>query len=260
MLSWLIICWLIPEVSATPGVYKAYIISVATPPYLHMKSVRQQIPLVQHVPATTQINLSNTPLHAQYLMDFGRGSHLEISNKQMIACFLSHLHTWHLVNETSLILEEDAYLDNDFQTKCSQLLQSITGPWDVIMLQARKSLISHGRKGNAGPYAFQCKHKCTWSGTLGYLVSPNGAKKLIRNMEPITLQVDAYISLLNMYRSDFNMLWSSQPLVHQKFFYVTKIWDFCLKCYVPENPLLILLPFTFLLITIIISSKIFQSK
>ena len=211
--------------------YKTYMISVDP---IDLKGV-------EYIPAVTQVNTSLLPLYTQYTIDHGRRFHMEISNTQMVGCFLSHIAVWQIVlreQELAVVLEEDAVLPDEFERNVKEIIHSLEGKnWDIVMLIGRVWHVSTGRKVSYNDllYACQTPRECTWYGTRGYLIHPNGAKKLLENLQPLGVQVDAYISLVNAYIPGFSLLWSKRELVYPTYFRFSKVWDGCLGCYLNET-------------------------
>ena len=88
---------------------------------------------------------------------------------------------------------------------------------------------------------------CSWFGTRGYLITFNGAQKLLKHAYPIQVQVDALMGLVDAFESDFKMFWTRQNIVHQKMLYFTQIWDACVKCYLPSGTVFYIIVFIFIL-------------
>lgn len=212
-----------------------YIISIEKPSdsFLRMHSN------LHHFAAITTVNLSTLPLYTQYMMDNGRHFHMEISNKAMVGCFLSHVEIWKMVkNESLIVLEEDAVLETEFDFHVELVINSVNDvEWDVIMLAARMWQVSTGKKERLNQYLYQCKERkhCDWYGTRGYILHPRGARKLLENMPPMVIQVDAYMSLMNSYHPNFLLLWTKEELVHGTYWRFSTIWDNCLVCFVKEG-------------------------
>lgn len=196
---------------------------------------------VEHVQAITNYTLSELPLYTQYMIDNRRRSHMEIGNMAMVGCFMSHLSIWERMNmsgDVVLVLEEDALLDLNYDTRIDMILES-TGntSWDVIMLTSRMWGVAKMNTVALNDYLYRCQTKkgCDWFGTRGYLLHPNAIPKLLANVFPIVVQVDAFLSLMNSYHPNFVMLWSVQEVVHESWFHLSSIWDMCLVCFVTEE-------------------------
>lgn len=109
-----------------------------------------------------------------------------------VGCYLSHLAIYkNLINSNlnySIIFEDDSIMTADFYEKLLFGLSVIPNDWDILLL---------------GVICIKCdteehyiKIHRFW-GLHGYLVSRNGAKKLLEYLDkPISKQLDADISLL----------------------------------------------------------------
>lgn len=194
-----------------------------------------------HVPAITN-STDSLSLLGQYFIDNGRHSHLELSNRAMLGCFLSHMAVWRMVQDVSVVWEEDVVLEPDFERQIHDILHNTTTPWHVIMLNGRVWHASTGRARSVNHFLNTCAERCTWSGTRGYIVNKAGADLLLRHMEPISVQVDAYISLLASYRG-LQLFWVKQEIAHQQPLHLTTVWDGCLRCYLTSQVLFILCVF-----------------
>lgn len=204
---------------------KGYVISVGEP-------VLQG---VEWVPAVTSVNVSGLSLRARYTVEYGRRSHFELSNVAMAGCFLSHVNVWRKVagEGVAVVLEEDAELGEDFWERVEVVAGSIQA-WDVIMLTERVWHLASGTKRRVNEYLYECaERRCEWYGTRGYVLSREGARKLLAGLGLLEVQVDAYISLQAMY-GGVKMLWVCERLVGQRLWYLSKVWDGCLVCYVSE--------------------------
>ena len=185
------------------------------------------------VPATTHVNRSSLPLYTQWLLDHGRQSHMLLSNLQMVGCYVSHRRVWQMINQTSVVLEEDAVLDSSFDADLETVLNTIDS-FDIIMLSERVWHVASGRYHKVNDHLFTCSDHCMWFGTRGYVVSARGAQKLLNINEPLVTQIDSFISLVATY-SNFTMLWTRRTLANQNPWHVTTVWDGCLLCYVTSG-------------------------
>ena len=82
------------------------------------------------------------------------------------------------------------------------------------------------------------KAGCTTFGTLGYLVTRQGAERLLAHADLITVQVDALISLAASYDPEFALywtLWSVAAPAEVMSAPALTVWDCCLKCYLPTG-------------------------
>lgn len=74
----------------------------------------------------------------------------------------------------------------------------------------------------------------------GYIITYEGAQKVLRNAKPIITQIDALFSLIASYE-DFKFFWLSTDIAVAPhwldLFLKSKVQDNCLKCYLPAGHL-----------------------
>ena len=229
--------WLLLLCPCMAQISHVYVISVH-PPLALLVSVESYYRNVTWVPAVTKINASKLPLYARYLLDRGRHGHMEVSTRGMIGCFESHRRVWGMVMArspaTALVLEEDAMLVTDFDKRLQRALGGTSEPWDLVMLTDRLTQIAYGADQPAGLMTRKCLGPCEWFGTRGYVLSVGGAEKLLANMQDMVVQVDAYMTLLAIYKG-LRLQWSSEELVGQISNYRSQVQDECWKCDIPPG-------------------------
>lgn len=123
-----------------------------------------------------------------------------------LGCYLSHRKCWQYLLDNNLdyavVLEDDFTLSGDISA-IGSYIEAIVRPWDCIKLmeypQRSKSLMS-----------VPCldKHLIRYdkipSGTLAYVISKDGAQKMLRHSQKISRPVDI----------DFQYWWESDILVY----------------------------------------------
>lgn len=118
-----------------------------------------------------------------------------------IGCYLSHIKTWEAFlksnNDYALILEDDAVFVDDFKSKFNDLLLEIDFPFDVIYLNDNcehhfgdKCL--YGRRKSKNFF----KPGTVGYGLYGYLLSRDGAIKLLNISLPIQMPIDDKIMIM----------------------------------------------------------------
>jgi GR25 family glycosyltransferase involved in LPS biosynthesis len=178
---------------------------------------------------------------------------MQLSTPAMLGCLLSHIHIWKGIqpNEIVAVFEEDAYLDEVSGSRMRGLSNDMRAiPWDVLLLESGHGLISSGKWMHIGEYAATCgsssslyikpenrSKPCTWFGTRGYLITYNGAQRLLHYAFPISVQVDALMGLVAAFSRDFRMYWTRENIAHLQLFRITSVWDGCIKCYMPTSPI-----------------------
>lgn len=112
-----------------------------------------------------------------------------------IGCYLSHIKSWESFLKSNykyaLILEDDAVFLNDFKNKLNDLMEEIDFPFDIIYLNDN----CEHHFGDKCLYGVQKSKNLFKPGTVGYglygyLLSREGAKKLIDIALPIEMPID----------------------------------------------------------------------
>lgn len=140
-----------------------------------------------------------------------RRSHYEIDTPGAVGASLSHFKAWTLAAQsgTLIIFEDDAVIPPDFCKRLETVMAELPGTWDVIQFQ----LTDYGNgvtgcKPIAGESPWQA---CTsLMGAYAYMVSREGARKLLDRAYPIELHVDAYMAYMCRL-GHIRMLW--HPLI-----------------------------------------------
>jgi hypothetical protein len=65
------------------------------------------------------------------------------------------------------------------------------------------------------------------------MITGRGARVLLGNAEPYSVQVDALMGLTATYDPSFRMFWPVSDIAHPSYWRRSQLWDGCLKCYVP---------------------------
>lgn len=110
----------------------------------------------------------------------------------MVGCFRSHFQCWKQVVVRgipfALILEDDVTLEPDFLSQVSAAVSQKDTDWDVLLL----GCFLCGNKAQQGSTNLLYKPKF-FAGSHAYLVSANGAKKLVEKYPRATFHVDFVI-------------------------------------------------------------------
>jgi glycosyl transferase family 25 len=130
-----------------------------------------------------------------------RRSHYEIDTPGAVGASLSHFKAWTQAAQGSapalIVFEDDAVIPPDFCQRLEAVLAALpsTGGWDVIQFQ----LTDYG-DGVTGCKPLEEEKPwqlCTsLMGAYAYMVSREGARKLLERAYPIELHVDAYMAYM----------------------------------------------------------------
>ena len=131
-----------------------------------------------------------------------------------IGCALSHINIWESIvtkyqhdddeyaNTFFLILEDDIYITHGFDKKLKHYMKELPKDFDIIYLGTQyyvkyQHVEIQSRKEEEGESILQLqflkKILHDHYGTFSYMVSYNGAKKLLANVYPLRQQIDSYI-------------------------------------------------------------------
>ena len=238
-LLWLRATWPSSYVPVQYQVPNAFVISLN-------RRTNARIPYYLDIPTTLvgAVNSSvavqeRVPLYVKHTMAHGRHDHMQISNAAMLGCYLSHVHVWEtFLNSTDAVVavfEEDVVVDWSSRAVLNELWHDMRGlNWSIVMLESGH-LNTEGRWLYIGQHLATCAEPgtCTWFGTRGYLLTRQGAASLLRHARPIMVQVDALVSLVATWDSDFNMYWTRTDVAKQRLLSHSTVWDGCIKCYMP---------------------------
>jgi hypothetical protein len=129
-----------------------------------------------------------------------RRSVYEIDSPGAVGCSLSHFKIWKMLLSTSapamIVFEDDVEIPRDFKERYAKIMEQTPQNWDIIQLQQTR--YSNGKKGCAPMREEEPWELCTsLMGTFAYIVSREGAKKLLERAYPIELHVDAYMAYMS---------------------------------------------------------------
>jgi len=142
------------------------------------------------------------------IKDSVRRDHEDLNTAGGVGCYLSHVEVWKKIaaNEEpyGIIFEDDTLLPDDFVP----ILKMCMRDWNLLPEMPDVWTFSYGwdffykTKGKALPQDLPENHRGPWiyntcpGGLNGYLVTKEGAKRLLENAFPIDMHVDLYICLM----------------------------------------------------------------
>lgn len=157
--------------------------------------------------------LSTMPIttNALYTMtkyDNMRRYHYQLARLGTIGCYLSHVAVWKRVvdtNKPAIVVEDDHHIVD--MRHAAQVLSSIAKAEDTLAQSADVVLITYSNLRNntdpddaigleTGSHRLRfLRVSGEFWGLLMYMVTPRGARLLLRDAFPIEMQVDAYIGM-----------------------------------------------------------------
>ncbi|KAL7852006.1 hypothetical protein SRHO_G00177910 [Serrasalmus rhombeus] len=122
--------------------------------------------------------------------------------KGELGCFLSHYNIWNEIVErglkVSLVIEDDLRFEIFFKRRLQNLMQEVEAQgldWDLIYIGRKRMQVDHPEKSVPNIHNLVEADYSYW--TLGYMISLQGAKKLLR-AEPLKkmLPVDEFLPVM----------------------------------------------------------------
>jgi len=135
-----------------------------------------------------------------------RRSVYEIDTAGAVGCSLSHFAVWEKVVESgrpSIVFEDDCGIPVDFMERLAVVQADLPAEWDVIIFQNNLSK-DKGCKAIAGEEPWHLRTDLM--GSYAYMVSPQGASRLLKRAYPIEMHVDAYLAYMCR-NGNTRMLW-----------------------------------------------------
>jgi GR25 family glycosyltransferase involved in LPS biosynthesis len=164
-----------------------------------------------------QVDLTNFPrlsLGTAHNIKYNtRRSHYEIDAVGAVGCSLSHFAAWEKLRASSapamIIFEDDAPIQPDFAARLAQILTTAPHDWDLI--QFHMSRFDNGAVGCKPIGARDSWHACdALTGSHAYMISQEGARKMLDRAYPIEMHVDAFMAYMSR-MGHVRMLW--HPLI-----------------------------------------------
>ena len=137
-----------------------------------------------------------------------RRDHEDLNTAGGVGCYLSHVEIWKKIatNEEpyGIIFEDDTRLPDDFVTILQTCMRDLnllpempdvwtfSYGWDFFYKTHGKQLPQDMPENHRGPWIF---NTCP-GGLNGYLVTKNGAKRLLESVFPLDMHVDLYICMM----------------------------------------------------------------
>ena len=153
---------------------------------------------------------NNLTIRARYELKNGRFSTFALSGIGSLGCYLSHIALWNKIkdtNETIIILEDDFNTNKKIDILQNSFNDAIHNNYDILRFAYTNSVIADNPQmtkkinSNLTKYNFEF-------GFQGYIINSNGAKKLLKHIFPIDVQIDGFVNLYQNINPDFNMFYT----------------------------------------------------
>lgn len=142
-----------------------------------------------------------------------RRGHHEIDAPGAVGASLSHFKAWEMARDGGapaiLVFEDDAPIIPDFKPRLARVLANLPVQWDIIQFQ-----LTDWGNGVTGckpiPGAEPWQDCTALMGAYAYMISRDGARKMLERAYPIEVHVDAYMAYMARL-GHIKMLW--HPLI-----------------------------------------------
>lgn len=140
-----------------------------------------------------------------------------IVSKNMVGCGISHIKLWEkIVNENiekALILEDDFIFKDDFLNKFNKIIENTPIDYDMIFLTSNFIHNKTLKLYDINEYFYK---QSLISQTLGYIITLNGAKKILKDINKVTYHIDVELCL-NSLLYNYNIISVKDELIYQTF-------------------------------------------
>ncbi len=153
-----------------------------------------------------------------------------IASSSMIGCGISHINLWKkIVNDginKTIILEDDFIFKKDFLNKFNDIYKYAPDNYDMIFLTDN---LFHNKNFKFNDINSHFYKQFLISQTLAYIITIDGAKKLLKHINKITYHIDVQLCILGLLTNDINIISIKEPLIYQTYNTSNNIND----CYFP---------------------------
>jgi GR25 family glycosyltransferase involved in LPS biosynthesis len=150
-----------------------------------------------------------------------------IASPSMIGCGVSHINLWkkiiHEGIDKALILEDDFILKDNFIYKFDKALKHAPENYDIIFLTDNLIHNKNIKFKDINAYFYK---QIFISQTLAYIITIEGAKKILEYINKITNHIDIELCLLALYNNNIDIISMKEPLVYQTYDTSNNINDF----------------------------------
>jgi GR25 family glycosyltransferase involved in LPS biosynthesis len=179
----------------------------------------------------------------------------QLSSWGAVGCYLSHVLIWNMMIENDLpycaIFEDDVKFVDNFKKEYQKRLEFIPDDADGIFLGVSDNFL--GKKYNE----YFDKIEGVFFGLHAYILTNRGAKKLLKNVFPIEVQIDSNMSFSAVLEG---LKFYDTPRLTRQGLHASSIQNICLVCNLNEQRFRILMGIYFLMIFAIIFIIFIRSR
>jgi glycosyl transferase family 25 len=140
-----------------------------------------------------------------------------IASKTMIGCGISHINIWKkIVKEkinTSLIVEDDFILVDDFLNKFNRIINKAPEKYDILFLTSGQLHNKDLKFRDINEYFYK---QIFISQTVGYIITLEGAEKILKYINKVSYHIDLEIFMTSLF-TDLNVISVKERLIYQTF-------------------------------------------
>lgn len=141
-----------------------------------------------------------------------------IASKSMIGCGTSHINIWKRIikegiNKT-LVLEDDFIFKDNFINKFNHYYKYCPENYDILYLTDNPLHNKNIKIKDINDYYYK---QLLVSQTVGYIISIEGARKILNHINKITYHIDVELAFLSITNSNINIISLKDPLIYQTY-------------------------------------------
>jgi glycosyl transferase family 25 len=141
-----------------------------------------------------------------------------IASTSMIGCGTSHINIWKKIikegiNKT-LVLEDDFILKDNFINNFNHYYKYCPENYDILYLTDNLLHNKNIKIKDINDYYYK---QLLISQTVGYIISIEGARKLLNYINKITYHIDVELAFLSLINSNINIISLKEPLIYQTY-------------------------------------------
>ena len=140
-----------------------------------------------------------------------------IASKTMIGCGMSHINIWKKIVKdkinTSLILEDDFILVDDFLNKFNIIIDKAPNEYDILFLTSGQMHNKSLKFRDINEYFYK---QIFISQTVGYIITLKGSEKILKYIDKVSYHIDFQICMTSLF-TDLDVISVKERLIYQTF-------------------------------------------
>lgn len=141
-----------------------------------------------------------------------------IASSSMIGCGTSHINIWKRIIKEGinkvLILEDDFIFNDNFINKFNYYYDFCPENYDILYLTDNPLHNKNIKIKDINDHYYK---QFFVSQTVGYIISIEGARKILNYINKISYHIDVELAFLSLMHSDINIISLKEPLIYQTY-------------------------------------------